>query len=145
MSQPLKGLLELFENPKTMVGKRNDRLYDLMTARAKAEKSTVRKDFLLVQPALKYFQLFVFLFQFEITSYQLAFDSLDSQLVDELPHFLELTSELFGKLVTEYVNLRGIFIARCFKRLLPLMNVSFCIANQDRRKYNSLSIYSFHF
>jgi hypothetical protein len=51
------------------------------------------------------------------------YEALNSQLVEELPKLLEISTKLYTNCVTEFILLRKLFVGRVTKELLSLMDV----------------------
>ena len=53
-----------------------------------------------------------------------TYEALNTQLLEELPKFLEMGSKIYCHCVTEFILLRKLFVGRVTKELLSLMDVS---------------------
>ena len=63
-------------------------------------------------------------FQDDLDEVKTTYEALNTQLLEELPKFLEMGSKIYCHCVTEFILLRKLFVGRVTKELLSLMDVS---------------------
>jgi hypothetical protein len=71
-----------------------------------------------------YIQTFFFQLTDDVEKSRSTFEALNSQLLEELPKLLEVSTSIFNDSVSEFVLLRKIFVGKVTKELLSLMDVS---------------------
>ena len=64
-------------------------------------------------------------FQDDLDEVKTTYEALNTQLLEELPKFLDMGSKIYCHCVTEFILLRKLFVGRVTKELLSLMDVSF--------------------
>ena len=69
-----------------------------------------------IQPRIK-------LSEEELKQSKTSYEALNSQLVDELPALIELTSGLFSQCVQQFILARKLYVGSCTKELLAIMEV----------------------
>ena len=62
--------------------------------------------------------------QDDLDEVKTTYEALNSQLLEELPKFLDMGSKIYCHCVTEFILLRKLFVGRVTKELLSLMDVS---------------------
>ena len=67
-------------------------------------------------------------FQDDLDEVKTTYEALNTQLLEELPKFLEMGSKIYCHCVTEFILLRKLFVGRVTKELLSLMDVSICLS-----------------
>ena len=63
-------------------------------------------------------------FQDDLDEVKTTYEALNTQLLEELPKFLDMGSKIYCHCVTEFILLRKLFVGRVTKELLSLMDVS---------------------
>ena len=53
-----------------------------------------------------------------------TYDALNSQLIEELPKFLEIGADVYVAAIKEFISIRRSFVGRITQELLSLMDVS---------------------
>jgi hypothetical protein len=71
-----------------------------------------------------FFNHFLFQLTDDVEKSRSTFEALNSQLLEELPKLLEVSTSIFNDSVSEFVLLRKIFVGKVTKELLSLMDVS---------------------
>ena len=62
--------------------------------------------------------------QEEVESCKSTYDALNSQLLEELPQFLGIGSDIYVMAIKEFISNRRLFVGRITQELLALMDVS---------------------
>ena len=70
-------------------------------------------------------------FQDDLDEVKTTYEALNSQLLEELPKFLDMGSKIYCHCVTEFILLRKLFVGRVTKELLSLMDVSIRVISID--------------
>ena len=79
-------------------------------------------------------------FQDDLDEVKTTYEALNTQLLEELPKFLDMGSKIYCHCVTEFILLRKLFVGRVTKELLSLMDVSItCVIFLDR--YSTFNTY----
>ncbi|KAI1281954.1 Dynamin-binding protein [Halotydeus destructor] len=107
--QVLTMLVAKFTSPIYLIQKRQDKLLDYENA---MKKASWEKDALRAKQ-----------FKDELAQAKNNYEALNTQLLDELPRLVELSSELFLNCLAAFFNIKKLFIGRCSKQLLSLMEL----------------------
>ena len=62
--------------------------------------------------------------QEEVDRCKSTYDALNSQLLEELPKFLEIVTDVYVVAIKEFISNRRLFVGRITQELLSLMDVS---------------------
>jgi hypothetical protein len=80
-----------------------------------------------------------------------TYEALNSQLIEDLPKLLEISTAIYTRCIAEFVLLRKLFAGRITRELLDLMTVSgidelaaasFSYGSGARDKYQRVSLFS---
>ena len=81
-------------------------------------------------------RLFILKLQEEVDTCKSTYDALNSQLLEELPQFLEIGSDIYVVAIKEFILNRRLIVGMITQELLSLMDVS----NFDCRRLCALTI-----
>ena len=109
MLNPLQHLADIFQGPVRLCQKRSDKLMDYTVAVQKLKQN---------KEGSKKYQ-----YEEELKQSKTSYEALNSQLVDELPALIELTSGLFSQCVQQFILARKLYVGSCTKELLAIMEV----------------------
>ena len=70
------------------------------------------------------YTFFILKLQEEVESCKSTYDALNSQLLEELPQFLEIGTDIYVVAIKEFISNRRLFVGRITQELLCLMDVS---------------------
>ena len=107
--KPLQSLLETFIGPSRLIQKRQDKCLDYSASQQKAEKNKEPSRSKNLQE--------------EEERCKANYDALNSQLVEELPKFLDIGTNLYVIAIKEFISNRRLFVGRITQELLSLMDV----------------------
>jgi dynamin-binding protein len=116
-------MIELASGPAILVQKRNDKLLDYESLISKTEKNKDFKVSCLSHVNNKSCHNNSFQVQEELSLAKNTYDALNTQLLEELPIFVELAEAFFVECVTSYIKAKKIFSAKVAKHFLGLMEV----------------------
>ncbi|KAG1660804.1 Dynamin-binding protein [Nymphon striatum] len=113
---PLNQLLKMFTGPNNLIQKRNDKLLDYDNSNSKIDKC---KD-LNKQKLLKEEQSIA----------KNNYKALNTQLLDELPTLISLSSDLIKSCLSSFIVARKKIIGRIARKIFPLMQLPLLISSQ---------------